>query len=102
MPKSLGATFLWTLRRVTPETAFGVETGGGMTDEMRAIYDRACLLAAREAMTEWRMQRRSNPVFYGQSPGSPLDKMNLWRRLLSDAVKDRDRFCLERMERAKH
>jgi hypothetical protein len=100
MAKSLGATFLWTLRRVTPETAFGVETGGGM--EMRALYDRACLFAASKAMREWRIQRRSNPVFYGQSPGSPLDKMSLWRRLLKNAVEDRDRFCLERMDRERN
>jgi hypothetical protein len=93
MAKSLGATFLWTLRRVTPETAFGAQTGGDMSKEMSALYDRACLLAASRAMREWRFHRQSNPVFYGQSPGSPLDKMSLWRRLLTAAVEDRDRFC---------
>ena len=81
---SVGARFLWALKRITPETALGVEPGAGMADEMTELYDRACLFAARRAMRIWRSHLVKDP----------LDREYLSRELLTYAVADRDRFCL--------
>lgn len=84
---SLGARFLWALRRVTPETAVN-----SMAGTNRELFDAACSYGARMVVRD---------LAYDITCLAEHDRFGrdiLIRNALRMAVQHRDAYCRERLD----